>query len=544
MACAGVRVLLALAVGHRSPLAIFLVLASASAFAACGSAQTSGSSPDAAPPPDAPGPSGPDAAVDAPAPDGGDATLPFDARPGDAADASNVRDATSADADAGPPGSGALDPSFGEGGIAVSPPVTPLPEAGAVVEQVARSVVVSDTGAIVVAGWASLSFTLGGPDQQVAVWRFLPSGAPDTSFGHGAVFTTGDTSHVPSEDVGWSVCLDAQNRAIVAGSSIYDVGSSTYLPDMALWRLTSSGSLDTTFGTNGHVLGFFGPPDSGTYESSTASTVACTSGASVGGSSFYAGPTVWSLTSGGSFDTSGFGAPNGWVGDPSLLAGAVNALAMDDAGRSIAVGSAGTDSGVATGAVVWRRTPAGALDTTFAGGGRDVLADLDASVDAGGLASGALTGIAIDSTSDLVVSIGQPPGVARLTSQGSLDTTFGASGYVALPLPSRISAANVSAFTAGIGLDSKGRILVLGNVASASETVSYMTVWRLTGTGALDASFGVGGVVTFTGAVGGTYDVAHGIAIDAQDRPVVVGESMAPGGALAPRSAVVWRLLP
>jgi uncharacterized delta-60 repeat protein len=263
-------------------------------------------------------------------------------------------------------------------------------------------------------------------------------------------------------------------------------------------------------------------------------------------------PTVWSVTSEGSLDTSGFSAPYGWTSDPAPPGGDPGAVVVDDAGRTIAVGFAPAGEGYnSSRAVVWRWTPDGAFDSTFAGGGRDVLADLEAGADAGYLRSGELNGVVRDSANGIVVSVANPAGVARLTGQGALDPTFGASGYVELPLPAQVRLTNVFATAAGIGVDSKGRVLVVGRVVASGTTgdietnASYMAVWRLTRTGAVDISFGDGGVAVYGGPNGSFNAAGIGIAVDAEDRAVVVGENSPPDGdPSAGTSIVVWRVLP
>lgn len=64
---------------------------------------------------------------------------------------------------------------------------------------------------------------------------------------------------------------------------------------------------------------------------------------------------------------------------------------------------------------------------------------------------------------------------------------------------------------------------------------------RLTSTGGVDTSFGVNGRFSMTGTAGSHSDGAQGLAIDTQDRPVVVGSSQSPGGQQA---MAVWRLTP
>ncbi len=73
----------------------------------------------------------------------------------------------------------------------------------------------------------------------ITVVRLLSNGTLDTSFGVSGVYTTPFTCH--------AMALDSQNRIYIAGQN-FDVVKSFYVS-----RLTASGALDTTFGTNGYV---------------------------------------------------------------------------------------------------------------------------------------------------------------------------------------------------------------------------------------------------------------------------------------------------
>jgi uncharacterized delta-60 repeat protein len=106
--------------------------------------------------------------------------------------------------------------------------------AGTQTEQ-ARAVVVQPDGRIVVAG--SVIDAAGQDD--VGVWRVLPSGKPDTTFGGGDGYLQfGDAGVV---EVPYDVALDHRGRIVVAG-----VGQGAGFDVLAL-RVTASGLPDPTF---------------------------------------------------------------------------------------------------------------------------------------------------------------------------------------------------------------------------------------------------------------------------------------------------------
>jgi uncharacterized delta-60 repeat protein len=131
---------------------------------------------------------------------------------------------------------GALDPSFGTGGIVQIPAIT----AG-----VASAVAIDGSGRIVVAGHSFAEGT------DIALARFLPSGVLDTSFGHSGTMTT----HIGASSVefGNGVVVDGNGRIVVAGTTDYG-----QVERFTLVRYRTDGSLDPSFGTGGVVITAFG----------------------------------------------------------------------------------------------------------------------------------------------------------------------------------------------------------------------------------------------------------------------------------------------
>ena len=127
--------------------------------------------------------------------------------------------------------SGALDAGFGTGGKVVT---TIGSHASG------RSVAVQSDGKIVVAGFSDL-----GGGNSFTLVRYTASGVLDAGFGTGGKVTT----NVGLNNIGESVAVQSDGKIIVAGYCY--TSSNDY--DFALLRYTTSGALDSGFGTSGKV---------------------------------------------------------------------------------------------------------------------------------------------------------------------------------------------------------------------------------------------------------------------------------------------------
>lgn len=187
------------------------------------------------------------------------------------------------------------------------------------------------------------------------------------------------------------------------------------------------------------------------------------------------------------------------ITDFSGVGNDANAVAIQSDGRLVVSGwvknsSGGNDLAVA------RYDPSGNLDPSFGSGGKTTV-------------SGACIGygLAIDSDSNIVVMGGGGAGfcVARFTPSGSLDTNFGTGG---------IASVSGGGWTGTLQPD--GKILVVGSVDNKFTGLDF-AVARFTSSGALDTSFGTGGVAAadfFRRS-----DVVRGVAVDAQNNIVLSG---------------------
>jgi len=107
------------------------------------------------------------------------------------------------------------------------------------------------SGKILVAGMSNNGYA-----NNMAIWRYHSDGSLDAAFGSGgkAIYDSGTR-----ESWGNSIAVDSADRILVAG--IHSDGSKNR---MAIWRYSSEGSPDLTFGSSGEVI-YSGRNDSAGY---------------------------------------------------------------------------------------------------------------------------------------------------------------------------------------------------------------------------------------------------------------------------------------
>ena len=210
------------------------------------------------------------------------------------------------------------------------------------------------------------------------------------------------------------------------------------------------------------------------------------------GSRFGAGLTRY--TASGTPDTS-FGGGDGFqeTNQP------VDAIAIQSDGKIVAVGSVGfgTDFWVA------RYNPNGSPDTSFDGDG-EAITDIGT-----GTSDGAL-GVVIQS-GGRILAVGSSDGdfaLARYTSTGAPDNSFDSDGKQVSDLGAG------SEFAADVVVQSSGRIVVAGGSGGDFALAGY------TDAGALDSSFGAGGLRTTDF---GGFEAANSLALMSDGRIVALG---------------------
>jgi uncharacterized delta-60 repeat protein len=389
-----------------------------------------------------------------------------------------------------PPGS--LDSSFGTGGK-VRTNISGM--------DWAEAVAIQKDGKIVVVG-------RGGDDFVVA--RYLANGKLDTSFGN-AGWTRINFAGV---DTARDVLIQPDGKIVVVGGvkGLAEVGKYTdywrWLEnDIGLVRLTSTGKLDTSFGTGGKVVTNISGTD-------WAEAVALQSDGKIvvvgsGGNDFVA----VRYTRDGKLDTS-FGTGGKTRVNFAGVDVARDVVIQRD-GKILIVGAANNeeDFGLA------RLTSTGKLDTSFGDGGR-VRTNISGTDWA--------EAVALQPDGKIVV-VGRASndfGVVRYHSNGKLDTSFAAGGKL------RVNFSGVDT-ARDVVIQPNGKIVVVGGVGGKTtdrprEVVvpgigfveNDIGLLRLTSTGKLDTSFGDGGKVKTN--ISGT-DWAEAVALQSDGKIVVVG---------------------
>ncbi len=382
-----------------------------------------------------------------------------------------------------------------------------------------ESVVIADDGSFYIAGYAR---DVTGTGYDMALWHLLADGTADAGFdGDGLALLVGPAGGT-GHDFAKGVAIDSNGKIVVVGHSASADGDY----DLVVARFLSDGRLDMTFG--GDVNPLDGSPDgfvvidvsgSASAEEGNAVVLDADDNIYVAGNTNAAGDndmTVWRFTPAGALDTS-FAGGAGYLSYDSGGADAAKALTMDTYGNLLLTGEAG-------GMAIWRVTPAGVSDTAFNGSGVAVSA-------------GVGYGITTDANGNILVAgsiviSGNLNDMAlwRYTSSGVPDTTFGGDydidgtpdGYVTHD-GAGLDSSNDFDYGYGVAVDAAGNLLVTGSsVATHSGSVKPdMVVWRYTTAGVLDSAFGddvnpvdgtPDGFFTHNGAAGGN-NVDQGKAI-------------------------------
>ena len=304
------------------------------------------------------------------------------------------------------------------------------------------------------------------------------------------------------EDSGWrGVAVQPDGKIVVAG-----FGTSEF--DFIIARYTSAGTLDSGFGTGGIVTTDILGDDNGCNALALQSDgkIVVTGYAYDGAKYVFA---TARYNSDGTLD-SGFGSGGIVTTAFSTVEARANAIAIQSDGKIVVAGFGRNTNNDFS---VVRYTSAGALDTGFGTGGKKQVSV--------GTNDGA-TGIAIQSDGKIVVTgyaqVSTPDYdwcAIRLTSAGALDTGFGSSGIAIIDT----GTGNENGDGIAVALQSDGSVILAG-LLKPGGTESF-GVARLTSAGALDTGFGAGGFVT--SGVSGGYGRGSAVTVDGSDRVLVCG---------------------
>jgi uncharacterized delta-60 repeat protein len=325
-----------------------------------------------------------------------------------------------------------------------------------------------------------------------------PSGLDPTFGSSGRVSTpVGGNGH------GEAVVIQPGGGIVTAGWRSTPAGN-----DFALTRHDATGQLDDSFGTDGIATTDLDGDDDEAYDAALTPD----GGIVAVGRTDAAGFTkldfgIVRYTPGGTPDQ-GFGA--GGIVRTDILGGGdqANAVAVQPDGKVVVAGFA-TRNGIDGDFALVRYDPDGSLDAGFGTGGV-VTTDL-------GTRDDDARAVVIQPDGRIVVAgtAGEDVALVRYLADGTLDASFGDSGWTVTDFGSEDVAG-------GVALTPAGQILVAGFTLGAGADRDFLLA-RYRADGVLDTAFGDHGAVE-TDIAGGD-DFAESLAVDAQGRIVLVGRS-------------------
>jgi uncharacterized delta-60 repeat protein len=390
--------------------------------------------------------------------------------------------------------------------------VVHIPIGSGASQDLAGGVAVQADGKIVLVGQSSSPAT----NQDFAVVRYNADGSLDTTFGGDGIVISAISGL--STDIASSVALQQDGKVLVAGMAA-GVGTSF---DFTLARYNADGSFDTTFGGgDGVAMAAIGPGlarDEALNLAVQADGRIVVVGTSQNTSAFppigFGDIGVVRFTAEGVLDPT-FGGGDGIVTTSIGLDTAADTAAAVVIQPDGSIVVAGNTTLTATGQdfALARYTSAGVLDISFGGGDGIVTTAVSA-------ASGFDTARAILLQPDgRIVVAGQAGssdfGLARYNSNGTLDASFGTGGIVITPLLGFETAT-------GLARLPDGKLLVAGSTSSGPSASFVVLRYNVNGT--VDTTFGSGGMV-FADVPGSTGEQAIGIVLQADGKFVVGGHA-------------------
>src|SRR5216683_1368782 len=329
----------------------------------------------------------------------------------------------------------------------------------------AEGVVIYPSGEIVTLGFY-------GTDRRPILWRQLPDGTLDTSFGGtGVVYPP-----IPgANSIPDTIAVDNLNRIIVVG---------TFGTGYVLWRLNFDGSSDLSFAGTGYFT--FSTGASPPYPITGVAIQADNKIVGVGGMlSSRSQFTVYRVTEAGELDST-FGG-TGVIFTEITPGGGVDratGVAIQADGRIVAAGRARSFASLNYQVALARYLPSGELDSDFGEGGKVLFSILD------------------NNLGRKVVI--QPDG--KIVVTGTTCADLGSNGGAAYDL----------------ALQSDNRIVVVGQrfVADTPSVVNVALV-RYQEDGSLDATFGLGGISETN--FGYAENEAFGVGLQPDGKIVVAG---------------------
>jgi len=383
-------------------------------------------------------------------------------------------------------------------------------------DAVVNAVAMDSAGRMVVAGYSTPS---SGSNIQFSLVRYHGDDYPASIGYEDLTFNSTGIASVPvgiASANGYAVQIGTSDSVVVAGDCTNPTMPQNH--SFCLARLSSAGAIDTGFGTAGKVITRVGPDDAFakamTKDAAGNFLVAGYSSSYLNGYPIF---TVVRYSPSGVADSS-FGF-SGYAGIAETSGGEAKAaaIAVDSNGAIIVAGSIASLTYPSGAFAVTRLLTSGAPDPSFNGGNIAVV---------GFANGGAVNAVAVDASNrPILAGFALPTGatssnmtLARFTSGGVLDTSFGSAGVVSTPLSGCTDAS-----ATGIKLDSSGRAFVSG---TCMTTQNVLALVHYNANGTLDTAFAPNGYET---EVFGNYASASALVLDGKGRPIVVGQRIASG---------------
>ncbi len=342
-------------------------------------------------------------------------------------------------------------------------------------------------------------YAAGQANQTMMVTKFLPTGATAPGFG-----TSGNVLAPFARASG------ANGVAVSTDGSVV-IGGFAGIGDMAVARILPSGGLDTGFGLPGRQLVLA----SSVNGSDNASAIAFSGSKIIVGGSYGKNDNngdefgVLQFNSDGTLDTNF--ASGGAFTFQGTGFDSISAIAVQSDGKIIAAGSS---SGDTSDYIVFRLNADGSLDSSFGTNGM-------ATIHFGGNSADFAEGVLIQPDGKIVVggttsvnsqTTGQDFGLARLNSNGSLDSSFGTGGLVVTDI-----GGGQSDHLRGIALAGTQIVAVGDTLSNGSPEFALV---KYNSNGQIDTTFSGGGIIT---QVVGNLDEPAGVSVQSDGKIVVAG---------------------
>jgi uncharacterized delta-60 repeat protein len=453
--------------------------------------------------------------------------------------------------------------NLGVGYLSLGVPGAAGAATSALVEDRGKAVQITSNGRYLVAG-TSKNATNG---HEAALWKFLPNGSLDTTFGTSGVVHFGSTGvGGGTEDIVADMRLDSSGKAILVGSTTNASGGK----ELAIWKYQSTGAIDTTFGTSGSLHS--GAPgiagvaaaanvvDEGLavrIDSQGLLNILGTTKNLSNGTELF----LRRYSANGTLDST-FGTSGTYHSGTTGAAGATGAATfdvgksfeIDSQGRLIVTGLSVNASGKKEMAI-WRFTKNGAPDTTWGTQGVLVFGSTGAAGGTGGNLHDEGNSLLIDSENRYLI-VGSSLNAAgatelaiwRYTESGTLDSEFNSTGVLHFGTSGVAGATGVNTQDVGLSVseDSDSNYVIVGTSRNASLGTE-LTIWKYKSDGTLDTEFQSTGYLHFgsTGTAGATgsntLDVPYSLKIDTYGTYIITGTSKNTSNGT---ELSMWRYLP